>query len=66
MNRTSTERVANEIDLQLFNLMNRASKMADDSRLMGERDNWTNLAQRISSARTFSRVLMNEADKREG
>lgn len=60
--RTSTQRVADEIDLQLFNLMNRATRMADDSRLMGERDNWTRLAQRISAARTYSRVLMHEDD----
>lgn len=62
MARTRTERLANEIDLELFRLMERASRLAADSRLAKEQDDWTKLAQHISSARTYSRSLMHQDD----
>ena len=58
----STQRLANEMDLKLFNLMMQADRLSDDSRIQDEADNWSEVVRLISSARNRVRRMMHPAD----
>lgn len=59
---SSTQRLANEMDLKLFNLMTQADRLADDSRIQDEADEWAEVGRLLSSARNKVRRLMHPAD----
>lgn len=59
---SSTERIANEMDLQIFNLMSRADRLASDSRIKGESEAWEEVGRLLSSARNKVRRMMHPAD----
>lgn len=60
---SSTERLANDFDRELFNLMNRADRLSDDSRMQREADCWKDIANCLNRARSHARSMMSKADR---
>lgn len=59
---SSTERLANEIDLALFNLAQRTGRLANDSRVKDESDRWQEITLLLFKARHHARAMMSQHD----
>lgn len=58
----STQRIANEIDMALFNLAQRTGRLADDSRVKDESDRWQEITLLLFKARHHARAMMHPDD----
>ena len=62
---SSTERIANEMDRDLYVLLQRAERLQQDSRVKGEAERWNQIAQALHSARFSARSMMSAKDRAE-